>query len=109
MSIDYATLRDAVRNGGYRGGLKAVERNLGLTRDAAIQGVDGFEAVRLWHCYRRGERAALEKLILCNLTDVVNLVELVETAVRLKHERLNIEISAALAWWLTLRGADEGR
>ena len=50
--------------------------------------MDGFEAVRLWHRYRRGDRAALLKLILYNLTDVVNLVELVEIAVRLKHQRL---------------------
>jgi uncharacterized protein len=81
-------LRFVLRSLGYRGGLKAIERNLGLTRDATIQGVDGFEAVRLWHCYRRGDRAALEKLILYNLTDVVNLVELVEIAVRMKHEGL---------------------
>jgi uncharacterized protein len=81
-------LRFVLRSLGYRGGLKAIERNLGLTRDAAIQGVDGFEAVRLWHRYRCGDRAALMKLALYNLTDVVNLVELVELAVRRKHERL---------------------
>ncbi len=81
-------LRFVLRSLGYRGGLKAVERNLGLTRDAAIQGVDGFEAVRLWHRYRRGDRAALMKLALYNLTDVVNLVELVRIALRLHHERL---------------------
>jgi hypothetical protein len=50
--------------------------------------VDGFEAVRLWHRYRRGDLAALEKLILYNLTDVVNLVELAETAVRLKRHKM---------------------
>lgn len=70
---------------GYRGGLKAVERNLGLTRDVAVRDVDGFEAVRLWYCYRRGDRHALRKLLLYNLTDVVNMVELVETTVRLKQ------------------------
>ena len=61
-------LRFVLRSLGYRGGLKAIERNLGLTRDAAIQGVDGFEAVRLWHRYRRGDRAALMKLALYNLS-----------------------------------------
>ena len=81
-------LRFVLRSLGYRGGLKAIERNLGLTRDAAIQGVDGFEAVRLWHSYRRGNRAALMKLVLYNLTDVVNLVELVQIAVRLRHQGL---------------------
>jgi hypothetical protein len=77
-------LRFVLASLGYRGGLKAVERALGLRRDPAIQGVDGFEAVRLWHCWRRGDRTALKTLALYNLTDVVNLVELVEIAVRRK-------------------------
>ena len=81
-------LRFPLASLGYRGGLKAVERTLGLRRDPTIQGVDGFEAVRLWHSYRRGDRQALRRLILYNLTDVVNLVELVETTVRLKQPRL---------------------
>ena len=81
-------LRFALASLGYRGGLKAVEQRLGLRRDPAIQGVDGFEAVHLWHCYRRGDRQALRKLILYNLTDVVNMVELIETTVRLKQPQL---------------------
>ena len=74
---------------GYKGGLKAVEGRLGLRRDPSIQGVDGFEAVRLWHRYRRGDRSALEKMILYNVTDVANLVELADTAVELKLGRLS--------------------
>ena len=81
-------LRFVLASLGYRGGLKNVERALGLHRDMAIQGVDGWEAVRLWYCYRRGDWSALEKLILYNLTDVVNLVELMETAVRLKNRHM---------------------
>ena len=81
-------LRFPLASLGYRGGLKAVERTLGLRRDPAIQDVDGFEAVHLWHCYRRGDRRALRKLVLYNLTDVINLVELVETTVKLKQPQL---------------------
>jgi uncharacterized protein YprB with RNaseH-like and TPR domain len=88
-------LRFVLASLGYRGGLKMVERNLGLHRDPAIQGVDGFEAARLWHRHRRGDRAALKKLILYNLTDVANLVELVETAVRLKTRRTAFPGNAA--------------
>ncbi len=80
-------LRFVLGSLGYRGGLKVVEQTLGLSRDPVIQGVDGFEAVRLWHRYRRGDRAALTKLALYNLTDVVNLVELVEIAVNHKVRR----------------------
>jgi uncharacterized protein YprB with RNaseH-like and TPR domain len=81
-------LRFVLASLGYKGGLKAVETRLGLRRDPSLQGVDGFEAVRLWHRYRRGDKSALEKLILYNVTDVANLVELAETAVELKHMRL---------------------
>jgi len=80
-------LRFVLASLGYRGGLKKVERSLGLRRDPTIQDVDGFEAVWLWHRYRRGDQSALEKLVLYNLTDVVNLVGLAETAVRLKRRR----------------------
>jgi len=38
----------------------------------------------LWHRYRRGDRAALMKLAIYNLTDVVNLVELIDLAVTRK-------------------------
>lgn len=81
-------LRFVLASLGYKGGLKVIEGRLGLERDPAIQAVDGFEAVRLWHRYRCGDKAALEKLILYNATDVMNLVELAEIAVDLKRRRM---------------------
>ncbi len=80
-------LRFPLASLGYKGGLKSVERSLGVSRDAAIHGMDGFEAVQLWHSYRRGNRQALRKLILYNLTDVVNMVALMETTIKLKQIR----------------------
>ena len=79
LDQSHIDLRCVLGSLGYKGGLKVVESQLGLHRDPAIQGVDGSEAVRLWHRYRRGDRTALERLILYNLTDVANLVELAET------------------------------
>ena len=73
-------LRFVLRSLGYRGGLKAIERQLGLQREEEIQGMGGLEAVRLWQRYRRGDRAALERLIRYNLADVGNLIELMEIA-----------------------------
>jgi uncharacterized protein len=89
-------LRFVLASLGYKGGLKVVENRLNLHRDPAIQGVDGFEAVRLWHLYRRGDKAALEKLILYNLTDVANLVELAETGVEQKSTRMAFPGQAAM-------------
>ena len=88
LDQSHIDLRFVLASLGYKGGLKVVESRLGLHRDPAIQGVDGFEAVRLWHRYRRGDRNALERLILYNLTDVANLVELAETGVGLKRQRM---------------------
>jgi uncharacterized protein YprB with RNaseH-like and TPR domain len=69
----HVDLRWAMREIGYSGGLKRIERTLGLERADEIQSVDGFEAVRLWYKYRRGDEAALDKLIRYNQADIENL------------------------------------
>jgi uncharacterized protein len=71
-------LRQAAGKLGLKGGLKWIERGLGMQRDTAIAAVDGLEAVRLWWAYRRGHRHALETLIEYNRADVCNLERLME-------------------------------
>jgi uncharacterized protein YprB with RNaseH-like and TPR domain len=95
LDQSHIDLRFVLASLGYKGGLKAVESRLGLQRDPTIQGVDGFEAVRLWYRYRRGDRGALEKLILYNVTDVANLLELAEIAVALKRDRMAFPVPPA--------------
>ncbi len=68
----------AGRRLGLTGGLKKVERTLGIDRGDEIADVDGFEAVRLWRRYERGDRAALRKLIDYNEADTRNLVRIAE-------------------------------
>ncbi|MGO9438231.1 MAG: ribonuclease H-like domain-containing protein [Terracidiphilus sp.] len=58
---------------GYRGGLKEIERKLGIKRPKRIADMDGFEAIILWQQYRRGDKHALERLIEYNRSDVMNL------------------------------------
>ena len=54
------------------GGLKAVERCLGIERK--LIEVNGYEAVKLWWRYiRYGDQVALRKLLDYNKEDVVNL------------------------------------
>ncbi|USZ70005.1 ribonuclease H-like domain-containing protein (plasmid) [Halorussus salilacus] len=63
---------------GLSGGLKSVERDLGI--DRADDDVDGREAVRLWQRYDRHEDdAALERLVRYNREDAENLKDLLET------------------------------
>jgi len=57
-----------------KGGLKGVERTLGIHRDT--EGVDGLQAMRLWAAYQRGDNDALELLLRYNKEDCVNLEEL---------------------------------
>ena len=65
---------------GHSGGLKQVERQLGITRSHATGGLSGFDAVRLWWRWRRGDRDALDLLLAYNAEDVLNLKRLLEIA-----------------------------
>jgi uncharacterized protein YprB with RNaseH-like and TPR domain len=55
-----------------KGGLKAVERKLGIKR--RLKDIDGFMAVRLWRDYvHDNDKSALKTLLEYNAEDVVNL------------------------------------
>jgi uncharacterized protein len=69
-----------LRRLGYKGGLKRVEKQLGIERPYGIDGLDGMDAVRLWWRYKRGEEFALEQLIAYNREDVVNMITLLQIA-----------------------------
>ncbi|MCK9241103.1 ribonuclease H-like domain-containing protein [Desulfocurvus sp.] len=73
LDMAHIDLRHVLRRVGLSGGLKAVERQLGLARQG-LDGVDGYFAVLLWHEYRAtGNPAALETLLAYNAADVVGL------------------------------------
>src|SRR5262245_24635926 len=73
-------LRFPLRRLGTRGGLKGAERQLGIGRSEAIDGVDGFMAVLLWQAHRAGAATALDTLLRYCLEDVVNLKPLLALA-----------------------------
>ena len=59
------------------GGLKSVERQLGIPRN--LKDVNGFEAIHLWWSYiNENDKDALATLLEYNKEDVVNLVVLKE-------------------------------
>ncbi|MFC2162372.1 ribonuclease H-like domain-containing protein [Candidatus Altiarchaeota archaeon] len=75
---------------GFSGGLKNIEKALGISRDS--DGVTGYDAVRLWRSYRSGRtievagrkvagEKALELLVDYNREDTVNLERLADWAV----------------------------
>lgn len=66
------------------GGLKAIERAIGIERDRPD--ISGRDAVRLWHEYERGDERALDTLVSYNRADTVNLKTLMDTVARRLHE-----------------------
>ncbi|MDO8691147.1 MAG: ribonuclease H-like domain-containing protein [Dehalococcoidia bacterium] len=63
------------------GGLKTVERRLGVPRRSV--GVDGLEAIRLWNQFeQQGDRSALRRLLDYNREDVINLRAIKEIILR---------------------------
>ncbi|OAG27442.1 ribonuclease H-like domain-containing protein [Thermodesulfatator autotrophicus] len=81
---------------GFKGGLKRIEKILGLSRPGEVDGLDGFEAVKLWWRWqRRHDAKALEKLVLYNREDVINLKYLAEITYNgLKHLTLTRHVPA---------------
>ncbi|MCB2188211.1 MAG: ribonuclease H-like domain-containing protein [Deltaproteobacteria bacterium] len=83
-------LRWVLRRLGLKGGLKAIERRLGLERPPLVAGLGGMDAVNLWHSYTRGDMTALETLLDYNAWDILNLKPLLELAcTRLRDQMLD--------------------
>ncbi len=57
---------------GYKGGLKAIERQMGIRRPAHIEGIDGIEAVELYYRWLQGDGDARKTLIRYCMGDVIS-------------------------------------
>jgi uncharacterized protein YprB with RNaseH-like and TPR domain len=66
---------------GVQGGLKKIEKTMGIARGDDTDGLTGYDAIKLWRRYQnfRDERA-LKTLVAYNREDVVNLETLAEIA-----------------------------
>ena len=82
-----------LRHLGYTGGLKKIEKQVGLNREEGIEGMDGYFAVILWQKYRRGDRKALDALIRYNLEDAINLKHLMEFGYNQAIDKLPINLN----------------
>jgi len=85
-------LRWVTRRLGYRGGLKAIEREFGVCRDESVEDLDGHDATVLWSRHLRGDRDALRQLITYNTEDVVHLKAIMEMA----YDKLAKQVSGKL-------------
>lgn len=78
LSHAHLDLCFAARRLGMRGGLKHIEAELGLSRSDEVQGLNGWDAVNLWHAWQAGDERAGETLLQYNEADVRNLEPLAE-------------------------------
>lgn len=70
---------------GLTGGLKQIERDVGIERDRPD--LAGEDAVRLWYDYQRGDETALETLVSYNREDVDHLETVADRVVERLHDR----------------------
>ncbi|WP_276246901.1 MULTISPECIES: ribonuclease H-like domain-containing protein [unclassified Haladaptatus] len=71
---------------GLSGGLKQIEKDIGIDRDEPD--ITGRDAVRLWKEHERGKDGSLDTLVKYNRADTVNLETLMQTATRRLHENV---------------------
>ncbi len=77
-TITHLDLRFLARRVGLSGGQKAIEQEIGVTRNNSLKEVGGAQAVELWFDYKEGSQAALEKLIRYNHADVEGMKDILE-------------------------------
>jgi uncharacterized protein YprB with RNaseH-like and TPR domain len=85
-------LRFLLKKLGYQGGLKRIEKEVGIQRETSVDGMNGFDAVRLWRAHLWGDPAALDLLIRYNTADIVDLEPLAELA----YEQMKARLLAGL-------------
>ena len=71
-------VRYVMKSIGYSGGLKKIEKEVGICRDDDLQDISGFDAIRLWRQYQRGDEEALKLLVKYNIADIENLKTLMD-------------------------------
>lgn len=87
-------LRYMLKQVGLTGGLKTIERAIGMARRQDELGMlDGYDAVALWRLHKRGVKDALPTLLRYNAEDVVSLKPLLELACRMSIEQMRAGFS----------------
>lgn len=82
LGMPHVDLRFVCQRIGLTGGLKEIERQTGIKRRAEVEGIRGEDAVYLWEMWRStGNREYLEKLVMYNEEDILNLKPLAKLAI----------------------------
>ncbi|MDG5776881.1 ribonuclease H-like domain-containing protein [Haloarculaceae archaeon H-GB2-1] len=84
VSLPHVDLMYPCKRIGLSGGLKTIEKDVGLERDRPD--LSGEDAVRLWREYEAGDESALETLVSYNRDDTVNLQWLMDHVTERLHD-----------------------
>ncbi|MBD3318902.1 exonuclease [Candidatus Woesearchaeota archaeon] len=76
-------LRHVCAKLGYKGGLKKIEKMMGIARPDDVEGTTGLEAVHLWNQWASTrQRFYLDKLLAYNEEDIINLKPIAERSIK---------------------------
>lgn len=92
-------LRHVLARLGFSGGLKSIERQLGIKRAEEVRNINGSDAVYLWNMYKAtGKEHYLELLVKYNEEDIINLKPLAEFAYQeMKKKIFDVLVSQNLS------------
>jgi len=89
INIPHVDLRFLCQRIGLRGGLKQIEKDLGIQRCKEVQEITGADSVYLWNNWQSlKKKEYLDLLIKYNEEDIVNLKPLAEFAVKEMKSRI---------------------
>ena len=92
ISLPHVYLRFVCQKAGITGGLKMIEKQFGIRRRAEVEGISGEDAVYLWEMWKStGNRDYLEKLVMYNEEDILNLRPLAEKVVPLLWSKVKMK------------------
>lgn len=81
-NIPHVDLRFVCQRLGITGGLKSIEKQMKIRRRAEVENVSGEDAVYLWEMWKStGKREYLEKLVMYNEEDILNLRPLADKVI----------------------------
>lgn len=95
-------LRYLLRSLGISGPLKKIEKQLSIARAEDVRDINGREAAILWSQFLKGDNEALERLLLYNTYDIMNLQSLLHYCYQKKVEEIESKINSISYYQLGL-------
>ena len=88
-TVPHVDLRFVCQKAGFSGGLKSIEKQFNIRRRAEVEGISGEDAVYLWEMWKStGDKDYLNKLVMYNEEDILNLRPLAEKVIPMLWTRV---------------------